>query len=53
MYKRQVIALTGALAAPTVLAIGAGGALAAKLGLTRLLQRRPATGGALMAAPPA
>ena len=48
-----VIALTGGLAAPTVLAIGAGGALATKLGLTRLLQRRPATGGALMAAPPA
>ena len=48
-----VIALTGGLAAPTVLAIGAGGALATKLGLTRLLQRRPATGGALVAAPPA
>jgi hypothetical protein len=46
-----VIALTGGLAAPTVLAIGAGGALATKLGLTRLLQRRPATGGALVAAP--
>jgi len=43
-----VIALTGALAAPTVLAIGAGGALATKLGLTRLLRRRPA---ALAAAP--
>jgi hypothetical protein len=37
-----VIALTGALAAPTVLAIGAGGALATKLGLTRLLRRGPA-----------
>ena len=46
-----VIALTGGLAAPTVLAIGAGGALATKLGLNRLLQRRPATGGALVAAP--
>ncbi len=44
-----VIALTGALAAPTVLAIGAGGALATKLGLTRLLRRGP-TGAAL---PPA
>lgn len=37
-----VIALTGALAAPTVLAIGAGGALATKLGLGRLLHRAPA-----------
>lgn len=46
-----VIALTGGLAAPTVLAIGAGGALATKLGLTRLLQRRRASGGALVAAP--
>lgn len=45
-----VIALTGGLAAPTVLAIGAGGALATKLGLTRLLQRRAAPGGALVAA---
>jgi hypothetical protein len=45
-----VIALTGALAAPTVLAIGAGGALATKLGLTRLLRRRPSAG-ALTAAP--
>lgn len=37
-----VIALTGALAAPTVLVIGAGGALATKLGLGRLLRRVPA-----------
>lgn len=37
-----VIALTGALAAPTVAAIGAGGALAAKLGLGRLFQRTAA-----------
>ena len=44
-----VIALTGVLAAPTVLAIGAGGALATKLGLTRLLRRKPAAG-ALVAA---
>jgi len=44
-----VIALTGTLAAPTVLAIGAGGALASKLGLTRLLRRKGAAG-ALMAA---
>jgi hypothetical protein len=36
-----VVALTGGLAVPAVTAIGAGGALAAKLGLTRLL-RRPA-----------
>lgn len=44
-----VIALTGPLAAPTVLAIGAGGALASKLGLTRLLRRKSAAG-ALVAA---
>jgi hypothetical protein len=37
-----VIALTGTLAAPTVLAIGAGGALATKLGLVRLFRRAPA-----------
>lgn len=39
-----VIALTGALAGPTVLAIGAGGALATKLGLMRLFRRKPAAG---------
>lgn len=44
-----VIALTGGLAAPTVLALGAGGALATKVGLTRLLRRRP-NAGALAAA---
>lgn len=37
-----IIALTGGLAAPTVMAIGAGGALATKLGLGRLLKRTPA-----------
>ena len=37
-----VIALTGALAAPAVMAIGAGGALVTKLGLGRLLARKPA-----------
>lgn len=37
-----VIALTGGLAAPTVMAIGAGGALMTKLGLGRLLARKPA-----------
>ncbi len=42
-----VIALTGGLAAPTVMAIGAGGALATKLGLGRLLRRRPAAGALL------
>ena len=36
-----VIALTGTLAAPAVIAIGAGGALATKLGLGRLLTRKP------------
>lgn len=47
-----VIALTGGLAAPTVLAIGAGGALATKLGLTRLLQRGRPAGGALVVVTP-
>lgn len=37
-----VIALTGGLAAPAVMAIGAGGALVTKLGLGRLLARKPA-----------
>jgi hypothetical protein len=37
-----VVALTGALAVPAITAIGAGGALAVKLGLTRALRRRPA-----------
>ena len=36
-----VIALTGGLAAPAVVAIGAGGALMTKLGLGRLLARKP------------
>ncbi len=36
-----VIALTGGLAAPAVMAIGAGGALMTKLGLGRLLQKKP------------
>lgn len=36
-----VVALTGALAIPAITAIGAGGALATKLGLTRLLRRKP------------
>lgn len=45
-----VIALTGGLAAPTVLAIGAGGALATKLGLTRMLRRKPAAGALVAAA---
>ncbi len=44
-----VIALTGTLAAPTVLAIGAGGALASKLGLTRLLRRKGAAGALVVA----
>ena len=37
-----VIALTGTLAAPAVMAIGAGGALVTKLGLGRLFARTPA-----------
>jgi hypothetical protein len=37
-----VIALTGSLAAPAVMAIGAGGALVTKLGLGRLFARKPA-----------
>lgn len=36
-----VIALTGGLAGPAVMAIGAGGALVTKLGLGRLLTRKP------------
>jgi hypothetical protein len=42
MLAAGVVALTGALAIPTITAIGAGGALAAKLGLTRLLRRTAA-----------
>ncbi len=36
-----VVALTGGLAAPAIMAIGAGGALVTKLGLSRLLTRKP------------
>jgi len=46
-----VIALTGALAAPAVMAIGAGGALMTKLGLGRLLARKPAATPATAATP--
>ena len=46
-----VIALTGTLAAPAVMAIGAGGALMTKLGLTRLLTRKPAATPAAAATP--
>lgn len=46
-----VIALTGALAAPAVMAIGAGGALMTKLGLGRLLARKPAATPAAAATP--
>jgi hypothetical protein len=48
-----VVALTGALALPAMTAIGAGGALATKLGLGRLLRRKSAAAAPVLVPAPA